>query len=77
MPFATEIVSVRLNTSAALSVTAPVPSVPDVPPLPIWSVPPLIVVVPVYELAPPRTSVPVSILVSAPVWAETSAMMPL
>jgi hypothetical protein len=42
----TVIASLRLKVSVALFVTAPVPSVPVVPPLPICSVPALIVVVP-------------------------------
>ena len=37
----------RLKTSVALFVTAPVPSEPVVPPLPTWSVPLPIVVAPV------------------------------
>lgn len=36
----------RLNTSVALLTTGPVPRFPVVPLLPIWSVPPLTVVVP-------------------------------
>src|SRR4029079_4272951 len=44
--------SLRLNVRAALFTTAPVPSVPIVPPLPIWSVPAEIVVVPPYVFAP-------------------------
>ena len=46
MSLATVTASLRLNTSEALSVTAPVPSVPAVPPLPICRVPEEIVVVP-------------------------------
>ena len=41
----TEPVSLRLKTRAPLSDTAPLPKVPAAPPVPIWSVPPLIVVV--------------------------------
>ena len=39
-------VSARLNTRSAFTVTAPVPSDPDVPPSPTRSVPPVIVVTP-------------------------------
>ena len=47
MTFDTVGVSVRSNTRFALSVTAPVPRLPVVPPFPICIVPvPLIVVVP-------------------------------
>ena len=44
--FGTERASERLKASAALSTTAPLPSVPAAPPPPIWSVPALTVVVP-------------------------------
>jgi len=47
MLFATVIVSLRLKASVALSTTLAVPSVPEVPPLPICSVPDEMVVVPV------------------------------
>ena len=43
----TRAVSVRLNTKAELLVMTPVPNAPEVPPLPICRVPPLMVVVPV------------------------------
>ncbi len=46
MRLATVMLFVRLNISAALSVTLPEPRVPVVPELPIWSVPALIVVTP-------------------------------
>ena len=42
----TKALSLRLKTRAPLSVMAPVPMVPDVPPLPICKVPALMVVVP-------------------------------
>ena len=51
--------------SVALSVMGPGPSAKVPPPLPSWSVPALMVVVP-KELLPPRISVPVSILVRLP-----------
>ncbi len=44
MALGTVSVSVRLNTSAPLSVTGPVPSVPEVLPSPTWTVPPVIAV---------------------------------
>ena len=53
-PIALETVAVseRSKVRFALSVTAPVPSVPEVPPLPICNVPEVIVVGPEYVLAP-------------------------
>ena len=49
----------RLNASVALSVTPAVPSIePVMPPAPICSVPPLIVVAPVYAAEPARINVP-------------------
>ena len=57
--FATVIEFDRLKMRAPLLSTLPVPSAPAVPPLPIWSVPVLMVVVPVYVLAPVRIVVPV------------------
>ncbi len=57
----------RSNTSAALLVTAPVPSVPAVPPAPTCSVPALIVVVPLYVLLRLSVCVPVPVFVSPPV----------
>jgi len=47
MLLATVVESVRSNTSVPLLLTAPLPSAPDVPPLPICSVPAVIVVAPV------------------------------
>jgi hypothetical protein len=44
---ATVKVSERLKARVALLTTLPLPSVPAVPPLPIWRMPPLMVVVPV------------------------------
>lgn len=52
----------RLNTNEALSVTAPEPKVPAVPPSPICKVPALMVVTPEYVLVPVRICVPVPIL---------------
>ena len=51
MAFATVTLPERLNTRAALFVTAPLPRVPTVPPLPTCRVPAETVVVPVYVLA--------------------------
>jgi hypothetical protein len=48
----TVIASLRLNASAALSVTLPEPKEPLVPPLPICNVPAVMVVAPVYVFAP-------------------------
>ena len=59
----TLMVSVRSNTRLALSVTLPVLKVPEAPPLPIWSVPALIVVPPVYALVAASVKVPLPILV--------------
>ena len=56
----------RLKTSAELLVTLPVPSVPDEVPLPIWIVPPEIVVEPVYVLVLVRLNVPAPVLVRGP-----------
>ena len=53
-----------MNTNAALSVTAPLPKTPVVPPLPIWSVPPLIVVVVLPFVDPVRVRVLAPTLVS-------------
>ncbi len=50
-------------------VTAPVPSVPVVPPLPTCSVPARMVVAPVLAFAPVKVSVPAPSLVKAPVVA--------
>ena len=46
MAFVTLMLLLRSMNRLALSVTAPVPSVPLLPPVPICSVPPLMVVVP-------------------------------
>ena len=46
MAFATVSALLRSKTNAALLTTAPLPSVPVVPPLPSWSVPAETVVVP-------------------------------
>jgi len=54
--------SLRSKTSVALLVTAPAPSVPVVPPLPTCKVPPAMVVVPAYELAPVRMAIPSPVL---------------
>ena len=64
----------RLNTRAALFVIAlAVDKLPVELPLPIWSVPALMVVVPVYVFVPERICVPVPILASAPVPEITPA----
>ena len=53
----------RLKTSVALFVMAlEVESDPVEPPLPIWSVPAVILVAPVYVLFPDRTQVPDELL---------------
>ncbi len=62
MALATVMELLRLNTNEALSVTAPVPKVPVVPPSPICKVPAVMVVTPEYVLAPVRICVPVPIL---------------
>ena len=65
MVFATVIESERLNASAALSATVPVPSrVPELLPLPICNVPELIVIVPPpILLVPDRIQSPVPFFV--------------
>ena len=55
----TVITSLRLKTSAPLSVTLPVPRLPAAPPAPTCSVPAVIVVTPAYVFAPVRIIVPV------------------
>jgi hypothetical protein len=60
----TVIASLRLNARAALSVTLPEPKEPLVPPLPIWRVPAVIVVAPVYVFVPLNVNLKVPAFVS-------------
>ncbi len=75
MLFATASALLRLNTRVAMSVTAPVPSVPVAPPLPICSVPSLRVVMPELRFAPVKISVPLPSLVRAPVVAVLAPLI--
>ena len=58
--------SARLTTSEALFVMSPEPSNPLVPPLPNWSTPAEIVVLPELEWLPVIASVPVPVFTNAP-----------
>ena len=65
MTLVTVTVLLRSKLSAALSVMVPVPRVPVAPAFPIWSVPALIVVMPVLVLVPESVSAPAAVLVRA------------